>query len=200
MRRFVVFIVLCVLPLSVLSGEDSVTVVTDIVPYERSEYLYGWLDADNNCLDTRQEVLRAESLEPVVMGLDSCRVLSGKWLDAYSGKIYTDPRLLDIDHVIPLHEAHISGAYAWSKEKKKAFANDLSDPDALIAVSVGQNRSKRDRDPSLWMPMAKDYHCEYLRIWVHLKAKYQLTMDVREYNFISTHECMKDDNVIRPKG
>jgi len=32
---------------------------------------------------------------------------------------YSSPRKLDVDHVVPLKEAHDSGAWQWTPEKQK---------------------------------------------------------------------------------
>jgi|TARA_B110000046_G_scaffold154127_1_gene163921 hypothetical protein len=48
----------------------------------------------------------------------------------------TDPKKLDIDHLVPLAEAHSSGANYWDAEKRKAFTKDLSDIRSLIAVKA----------------------------------------------------------------
>ena len=82
--------------------------------------------------------------------------------------------------MIPLAEAHRSGAYAWTSEVRQSFANDLANRDALIAVWLSQNRSKGDRDPSEWLPLNRDYHQEYALAWVRVKVKYKLTSDSKE--------------------
>jgi len=63
---------------------------------------------------------------------------------------------------------------------RRNYANDLSDPRTLIAVSSSANRSKGDKDPAKWMPPNKKFHCEYVRAWVSVKARWQLTMDTQE--------------------
>ncbi len=85
------------------------TAPSPTVPYDRDLY-GGWRDADGDCQDTRQEVLIAESLVPVALDSRGCRVVSGQWLDPYTGQTFTNPSDLDIDHFIPLAEAHRSGA------------------------------------------------------------------------------------------
>ena len=40
-----------------------------------------------------------------------CRVIGGTWRDAYSGLFHTDPSVLDVDHFVPLAEAHRSGGW-----------------------------------------------------------------------------------------
>ena len=44
--------------------------------------------------------------------------------------------------MVPLKEAHESGTANWSRERKRAYANDLDDPDTLIAVDRRLNRQK----------------------------------------------------------
>ena len=154
-----------------------------VVPYDRDLY-GGWIDADGDCQDTRQEVLIAESLIPARLDSRGCRVVSGEWLDPYTGQTFTDPSDLDIDHFIPLAEAHRSGASQWPPELRRQFANDLSFPGSLIAVSASANRSKGDRDPAGWLPPNQDFHCEYVSAWVIEKGYWGLTMDDGERNAV----------------
>ena len=80
-------------------------------------------------------MLIEESLTPVTFKTDKgCRVVSGSWLGAYSGDVFTDASLLDIDHLVPLKEAHESGGFDWDADRRRDYANDLSDPNTLIAV------------------------------------------------------------------
>ena len=148
--------------------------------YDRGDF-GRWIDADGDCQDTRVEVLIEESLIPVTFKTEKeCVVVAGKWIDPYTGLTFTDPSILDIDHVVPLKEAFLSGADEWPTEKKKQFANDLSNEHHLIAVSSSVNRSKSFRDPANWMPCNKKYHKEYVRIWMDIKGKWGLTMDDAE--------------------
>ena len=114
--------------------------------YNRKLY-GGWIDQDGDCQNTRHEVLIAESTVPVTLDAKGCRVVSGRWHDPYTGRVFTDPRRLDIDHFIPLAEVHRSGGHAWTPAQRRQYANDLFHPDTLIAVSASANRSKGDRDP-----------------------------------------------------
>ncbi len=149
------------------------------VPHSRD--LYGsWIDVDGDCQNTRQEVLIAESLVPVELDSAGCRVVSGQWLDPYTGQTFTNPSNLDIDHFIPLAEAHRSGASRWTPQLRQQFSNDLSWPGSLIAVSASANRSKGDRDPADWLPPNPKFHCEYVRAWVIGKGYWRLTIDDRE--------------------
>jgi hypothetical protein len=126
-------------------------------------------------------VLIAESSSTVVFKTDKgCRVISGAWNDPYSGKTITDASKLDIDHMVPLKEAHESGATNWSRERKRAYANDLDDPETLIAVDRGLNRQKGAGDPADWLPPNQAYREEYAQAWVAVKRKWGLTADARE--------------------
>ncbi|HEX2134871.1 MAG TPA: DUF1524 domain-containing protein [Microvirga sp.] len=139
-----------------------------------------WLDIDGDCLNTREEVLVAESLEPVRLSRDGCRVVRGRWLDRYTGETITVAAELDVDHVVALEEAHQSGGHAWSRERRAAFANDLSDARTLLAVSAAANRAKGSQGPEEWLPPAAGYRCRHVADWVAIKARWGLTMDERE--------------------
>jgi hypothetical protein len=147
--------------------------------YEREAWPH-WLDLDGNCLNAREEVLVAESLDPAVLSRDGCRVLRGRWLDAYTGETLTDPATIDIDHVIALEEAYGSGGHAWSRERRAAFANDLSDGRTLIAVSASANRAKGAQGPEEWLPPQVGYRCRYVVDWIAIKVRWELSMDERE--------------------
>lgn len=157
--------------------------------YQRSLY-GGWIDADSDCQNTRQEVLIEESITPVKLDITGCKVISGKWYGLYTGKFYYDPKLLDIDHIVPLKEAHISGAHLWKREKKIRYANDLNNKNALIAVFRGANRQKGAKDPSLWMPSNKQYYCEYLIHWSSIKQNWKLSIDQREATKITNSKTI----------
>ena len=143
-----------------------------------------WVDANGNGCDTREEVLIAESLTNAQVDAYGCKVVAGDWLSLYDNVSYTEPGELDIDHMIPLKEAWDSGAWNWSATKRQLFANDLSDPRSLIAVTAGQNRSKSDKDPSNWIPPRSNYVCTYLAEWIAIKAQWKLSMDQSEFGRI----------------
>ena len=147
--------------------------------YRREDWPH-WLDLDGNCLDTREEVLVAESVIPAKVSPDGCRVLAGRWIDPYTGEVLNDPRRVDIDHVVPLQEAHDSGGASWSRERRAAFANDLSDPRSLAATSAAANRAKGARDPAEWLPPDSAALCGYVADWVAIKAVWGLAMDEAE--------------------
>lgn len=93
-------------------------------PYNRSSFRH-WIDIDHDCQDTRQEVLIRDADGPIKLSPDGCRVISGIWIDPYTGQTFTDPIKLDVDHFVPLKNAYDSGAYKWDKKKREEYANYL---------------------------------------------------------------------------
>ena len=87
---------------------------------------------------------------------------------------------LDVDHLVPLAEAWRSGAHAWDDARRRAFANDLDEPDALVAVTATSNRQKGDKDPAGWLPPRREQWCWYASAWIRVKAKWDLTADPDE--------------------
>lgn len=109
----------------------------------------------------------------------------GCWYSPYDDTYFTQARALDIDHLVPLAEAWDSGASAWTAAERQAYANDLDDARALIAVSAASNRSKADQDPSTWQPPATGYRCTYATDWVVIKTRWALAVDPAEQMAIS---------------
>ena len=144
--------------------------------YDRTLFKH-WTDTDKDGCDTRAEVLIEEAIVKPKIG-PKCKLTGGKWISAYDGKTITNSSLLDVDHMVPLAEAWRSGAWNWTEAQRQAFANDLENSAALIAVTLTTNRSKGDSDPALWMPIKEV--CTYTKNWIALKVKYQLTVDSNE--------------------
>ncbi|MFM7088000.1 MAG: DUF1524 domain-containing protein [Candidatus Paceibacterota bacterium] len=148
--------------------------------YDRKLFKH-WVDADSNGCDTRREVLKRESHTP----LDSCRDNRGKWVSIYDGEVVTDASMLDIDHVVSLAEAWDSGANSWSSAKREKFANDLSMPWALVAVTRSSNRSKSDKDISTYLPKSASARCFLTLAVIIVKEKYSLTIDKKEHETLT---------------
>lgn len=166
-------------PETVLSYVNLLAVAPEVTEgYDRDLFRH-WVDDSGNGCDARREVLIAESLTPVTVG-SRCSLSGGRWFSAFDGVTTTDPSSFDVDHMVPLKEAWDSGADKWSAERRRAFANDLDSPHALIAVSAGSNRSKGARDPAEWMPPRAEYRCEYVYSWALVKIKWQLSVDSLE--------------------
>jgi ABC-type transport system substrate-binding protein len=153
-----------------------------------------WIDADGNGCNTREEVLIAEAVLPAKVSA-SCAITDGHWFSPYDGLTFTDASKLDIDHMVPLAEAWDSGAYAWTPALRKAYANDIGVSWALIAVSAASNRSKGDKDPAEWLPPSVGYRCQYVAIWVAIKARWDLAVDPAEKSAIAGETACQDTPV-----
>jgi hypothetical protein len=171
---------------STSAGADPLTALVASLPvadehrdgYQRDLFRL-WIDANGDGCDTRNEVLIDEAISPPQIG-PGCRLTGGTWLSPYDGVTVTDSSRLDIDHLVPLAEAWDSGAYAWTAGQREAYANDLSVPWALFAVTASSNRSKGDRDPAEWMPPLVSDRCTYTVDWVAVKVRWHLTVDPAE--------------------
>ncbi len=155
------------------------------VSYDRSEWKH-WIDEDDDCQNTRQEALLAESAIAVEFR-DSrrCEVATGRWTDPYTGSASTNPGDLDIDHMVPLANAHRSGGYAWDEERKSKYANHLAYDAHLIAVTASANRSKGSKGPDEWKPPNRGYWCQYALDWITIKREWELTATEDEADALS---------------
>ena len=153
----------------------------NIPAYDRDLYDH-WIDADGDGQDAREEALIEESLIPVTF--QDGKVVAGLWVGPYCGFVTRNPGELDVDHMVPLKQAHLSGGYAWSADKRRDYANALTDNDHLIAVKAGCNRSKSAQDPATWMPPNRTYWCDYLEDWIAIKRKWDLSMDQAEVDAV----------------
>ena len=159
-----------------------------------------WNDVDKDCQDTRVEVLIRESkASPGFDASNKCKVIQGQWTSWYSLTIVTDPKSLDVDHIVPLKEAHESGAAKWSKEQKSLFANDLTKKrPQLRAVTASENRSKGAKEPHEWLP--RENACAYVEDWTWIKHRWKLNFDDVEKSFlIKTLEICKNTKKERAK-
>ena len=149
--------------------------------YDRGEWRH-WTDEDSDCQNARQEVLIAESTVAVTFQTpDECRVASGRWQGPYTGEVETDPGKLDIDHLVPLENAHRSGAWAWDRERKREFANYIGYDNHLLATSSSANRSKGSKGPERWRPPLESYWCVYAIDWIAVKNDWGLTVTEAEF-------------------
>jgi hypothetical protein len=135
-----------------------------------------WSTVSGTC-DTRDEVLKRDGTGVTV---DSdCEPTAGRWYSVYDSVWVTDDSSVDIDHIVPLAEAWRSGANSWTTSRRQQFANDLQRAQ-LIAVTASSNRSKGDKDPSLWKPPNTSVHCIYAREWIWVKYYYGLSLQSAE--------------------
>ncbi len=148
------------------------------VDYDRDDYPH-WQVSEGSRCNVRELVLIAEATSISEVDQD-CRPLDGVWLSWYDGEEFRNPSDVDIDHMVPLAEAHDSGAATWPARRKAAYANDLDLPAALTAVSASSNRTKSADDPADWKPPLRSAWCQYAHDWIAVKVKWSLTADREE--------------------
>jgi hypothetical protein len=134
-------------------------------------------DGHNGC-DTRNDVLRrdltAELLKP---GTHGCVVLSGTLADPYTGRTIVFARgrssssKVQIDHVVALGDAWVTGAQQLTPTQRTTLAND---PLNLLAVDGPTNSAKGDADAASWLPPNKTFRCTYVARQVTVKQRYHL--------------------------
>ncbi len=151
--------------------------------YDRDAWPH-WSDVDSDGCNTRKEVLKAQSTTPVQIATASvCTIVSGTWVDPYSGGTYTSPTQIEIDHIVPLANAYRSGGYAWTTPQREAFAND---PAELVATSSAANTTKADKRPDQWLPPRPEARCWYVTTWIAIKTRYQLTITTTERDTLAS--------------
>jgi hypothetical protein len=138
--------------------------------YKRSAFGHGWSDADGDCQNSRADALIAQSTTEVRFADKSrCRVVTGRWISPYTGKVIQNSSDIDIDHVVPLRWAWEHGAYDWGKVKREQFAKD---PVNLWAVELSLNRSKGAKGPDEWLPPSAQ--CSYVARFFRVVKQYDL--------------------------
>lgn len=179
-----------------LSQLDSVAVANaQTVNYQRSEWKHWISQPGSSCWDTREAVLYRDAEQGSTVLLDkdgnvtsnkgsACSIKSGKWIDPYSGKTFTNPSDLDVDHVVPLSYTAQHGGQEWSSSKKQDYANDLTDNHHLLAVSASENRSKGDNGPSEYKP--KTNLCDYGIEWTSVTSKWHISVTQSDKDAIAS--------------
>ncbi|KAA1053823.1 GmrSD restriction endonuclease domain-containing protein [Azospirillum argentinense] len=138
------------------------------------------------CLTTRHAVLATRSL--VRPTIRNCKVVAGRWRDAWTGVEITDPKNTDIDHVVAVQEAHDSGGYQWETAVRHRFFNDVEN---LVVTEREVNKRKGGYGPEAWLPDGEVERCFFVRRWIYIKHKWQLSADKRELQALrdALHAC-----------
>lgn len=160
--------------------------------YSRDQFGSAWTDkaknvamAGNGC-DTRNDILKRD-LTNVTLDRNKCTVLSGTLKDPYTGKTINFQRgpesaKVQIDHIIALGNAWVTGAQQLSKDQRTSLAND---PLNLVAVDGPANGQKSDGDAATWLPPNKGARCSYAVAQVNVKKKYNLWVTAPEKNALT---------------
>jgi hypothetical protein len=150
--------------------------------YQRDLFGAGWMDPDGNGCDTRADILARDFQSPRFSdSAKPCRLTGGTFHDPYTGKTMqfeTPPgRKVQIDHVVALGNAWKSGAWAWTKAQREAYAND---PSVLLAADGPANQQKSDASADAWMPSNRNFCCAYARQQIDIKYRWNLTVTAPE--------------------
>ncbi|GAA1976810.1 hypothetical protein GCM10009817_16400 [Terrabacter lapilli] len=157
--------------------------------YDRSAFGAPWTDdvdvaGGHNGCDTRNDVLRRDLTGTrLKTGTHGCVVLAGILADPYTGRTLDFVRgrsssaQVQIDHVVALGDAWVTGAQQLSASRRVALAND---PLELLAVDGRTNSAKRDADAASWLPPNKAFRCAYVARQVAVKARYHLWVTAAE--------------------
>ncbi|KAK0647098.1 hypothetical protein B0T16DRAFT_328992 [Cercophora newfieldiana] len=135
-----------------------------------------WITIEGAC-NAREYVLKRDGTGVVVNS--ACTATSGSWKSPFDGATWTAASDVDIDHMVPLKNAWVNGANAWTTAKRQQFANDISSPQ-LWAVTDDVNQAKGDKSPDAWKPPLTSFYCTYARSWVQVKYKWALSITSAE--------------------
>ncbi len=169
---------------SLLSWETYQRSKPTLVPkYKRIEQFGRWINDPNDdvCYNTRAIVLMRDSKQKVTFAdANKCNVISGHWKDDYTGQTFTQREDIQIDHLVPLKNAYVSGAYKWSFKARCLYANFLGYKFHLKSVNASENMKKGDKGPDRYMPPNTQYACPYIKNWLTVKFLWGLRMTESE--------------------
>jgi 5-methylcytosine-specific restriction endonuclease McrA len=156
--------------------------------YNRLRHFGGWARPDpNDCKNTRALVLirnASPRVEIEYRAGKECVVQKASWKDPFTGDTFKLANALDIDHIVPLKNAYVSGAHSWEASRRCHYANYLEAEYHLLPVSGSENKSKGERPPDKYMPPNERFHCRYLSTWMRIKTIWELDVTPEEYQAI----------------
>ncbi|MFL4472826.1 HNH endonuclease family protein [Paeniglutamicibacter sp. MACA_103] len=180
-----------VAPGAKLQGPGAVTVLNTLpvkgkapaTGYDRNKkFGNGWKDFNGNKCDERQDTLKRDLSAVKYKDAKKCQLASGVLADAYTGtriKWKVNSGSVDIDHVVALKNAWVSGGQQLSQDQRQGLAND---PLNLMASQASANRSKGDANAAEWLPTNKSFRCQYVATQISVKKKYALSVTAAEKN------------------
>ncbi|KAH6996931.1 bacterial-type extracellular deoxyribonuclease [Ilyonectria destructans] len=159
----------------------TVAASTNTGTYDRDLFPH-WTTVSGTC-NTRETVLMRDGTNVVTNS--ACASTSGSWYSPYDGATWTAASDVDIDHMVPLQNAWISGAAAWTTAKRTLFANDITRPQ-LWAVTDEVNSAKGSSSPDQWKPPLTSFYCKYSKSWIAVKSYWALTITSAEKTALTT--------------
>jgi hypothetical protein len=147
--------------------------------YDRAA-LFGQDWAPVGDCDTRAVVLARDLTHTRYSTRTPCLVIGGTLTDPYTGTTVTyEPGAgrVEVDHVVSLYNAWISGAQTWDPSTRAAFANDTTN---LLAVSAAANQDKGGSGAATWIPTNQAAWCGYATVQISVKHAYDLRVTTAE--------------------
>ncbi|AEO57304.1 hypothetical protein MYCTH_102138 [Thermothelomyces thermophilus ATCC 42464] len=171
---------------SASTAKSQLAALTVKAAYDDGNYsrdLFPHWETVSGACNTREYVLKRDGTNVVTDS--SCAAQSGTWVSPYDGATWTAASDVDIDHMVPLKNAWISGANTWSTAKRTQFANDIDLPQ-LWAVTDNVNQAKGDKSPDAWKPPSTSFYCTYAKSWVTVKYSYGLSVTSAEKSALTS--------------
>jgi len=161
----------------------GLTVKSYVDPGGYSRDLFPHWSTVSGACNTRETVLKRDGIN--VVQASNCAATSGTWVSPFDGATWKAASDVDIDHMVPLKNAWVSGANKWTTAKRQQFANDLVRP-ALWAVTDDVNQNKSDKSPDAWKPPLTSFYCTYAKSWIAVKYYWVLTITSAEKSALTS--------------
>ncbi len=171
------------LPKRLAQKQSTLSIKGNSNSYDRSAFGHGWDDRDSDCQDTRAELLISQSTTEVRFAKENerCRVIAGRWISPFTGKVIQNSDAVEIDHVVALKWAWERGAWQWPDNERERFAND---PINIMAVESSLNSQKGARGPEKWLPPSAQ--CGYVARFRRIVKLYDLKPSASETRWMKS--------------
>ncbi len=146
-----------------------------------TEFLPGafrWTDSDGDCRMTDTDVAVAASTGVTAFSLDWCTVVTGTWVDGWTGEAIPGPGDMVVEPIVPFENVHEAGGWAWSPVELSTYANE-TEPGDLFVVAAATAAEREAAGSIAWEP-SEDAACAYASAWINKKARWSLSVTSNE--------------------
>lgn len=157
------------------------------LPYTRATYMAPDTGPREDC-DARCALLQAAQRE------------DGSWFLPYEDRFTYDPAALQVEHLVPLYEAHISEGWLWDGNRRLRYGRGQDATGTLVILSRKMRQQRGTADPSRWLPAAHRSRCRYVVDWISVKSYWGLTADTAEKQVLAdVLDTCDDDRLLSPE-